>query len=194
MKDLGPGNKILRMQIHQDRQSKKIWFSQKNYLKKILRHFNMYNYKPVSTPLPANCKLSSSMSPSNEGERMELSRTPYALAVRSLMFVMICTKLDIAQAMGEVSQFMANLGREHWNIVKRILRYIKRTSNAAICFGGLEFIVKGYVDSDFTGDLDKRKSTTGYVFTLTRGAVSRVSKLQTVVVLSMIEIEYMVAT
>ncbi|RVW37154.1 Retrovirus-related Pol polyprotein from transposon TNT 1-94 [Vitis vinifera] len=131
------------------------------------------------------------MSPSNEGERMELSRTPYALAVRSLMFVMICTKLDIAQAVGAVTQFMANLGREHWNIVKRILRYIKRTSNAAICFGGLEFIVKGYVDSDFTGDLDKRKSTTGYVFTLTRGAVSQVSKLQTVAVLSTIEVEYM---
>ena len=74
--------------------------------------------------------------------------------------------------MGVVSKFMANPGREHWNIVKKILRYVKGTSDVALCFGGSEFIVKGYVDSDFVGDLDKRKSTIGYVFTLAGVAVS----------------------
>ncbi|XP_027337749.1 BURP domain-containing protein 5-like [Abrus precatorius] len=89
---------------------------------------------------------------------------------------------------------MADPGREHWNVVKRILRYIKGTSNVALCFEGSEFIVKGYVDSDFAGDLDKRKSTTGYVFTLAGGAVSWLSKLHTVVALSTTEVEYMAAT
>ena len=89
---------------------------------------------------------------------------------------------------------MTNPGGEHRITVKRILRYIRGTSNVALCYRGSEFIVKGYVDSDFTGDLDKRKSTTGYVFTLAGAAISWVSKLQTVVILSTTEAEYIVAT
>ncbi|KAH9707030.1 Integrase catalytic domain-containing protein [Citrus sinensis] len=194
MKDLRPANKILGMQIHRDRNNRKIWLSQKNYLKKILRRFNMQDCKSISTPLPVNFKLSSSMCPSNEAERKEMSRVPYASAVGSLMFAMICTRPDIAQAVGAVSRYMANPGGEHWIAVKRILRYIRGTSDVALCYGGSEFTVRGYVDSDFAGDLDKRKSTTGYVFTLAEAAVSWVSKLQTVVALSTTEAEYMAAT
>jgi hypothetical protein len=117
------------------------------------------------------------MSPSNEVERMEMSRVPYASAVGSLMFAMICTRPNIAQAMETASRYMTNPDREHWNTIKRILRYIKGTSDAVLCYGGLEFTIRGYVDSDFTGDLEKRKSTTGYVFIIAGGAVSWVSKL-----------------
>ncbi|KAH9673800.1 hypothetical protein KPL70_018239 [Citrus sinensis] len=194
MKDLGPANKILGMQIHRDKNNMKIWLSQKNYLKKILRRFNMQDCKPISTPLPVNFKLSSSMCPSNEAERKEMSRVPYASAVGSLMFAMICTRPDIAQAVGAVSRYMGNPGGEHWIAVNRVLRYIRGTSDVALCYGGSEFTVRGYVDSDFARDLDKRKSTTGYVFTLTEAAVSWVSKLQIVVALSTTEVEYMAAT
>jgi len=71
-----------------------------------------------------------------------------------------------------VSRFMADPGKEHWNDVKRIMRYIKGTSGVVVCFGRSELTVRGYVDSDFAGAHDKRKSTTGYVFTLVGGAVS----------------------
>ena len=194
MKDLGPANKILGMQIHRDRRDRKVWLSQKNYLLKVLRRFNMQDCKPISTPLSVGYKLSSSMCPSNEAQRMEMSRVPYASAVGSLMYAMICTRPDIAHAIGMVSRFMANPGQEHWNAVKRILRYIKGTSSAALCYRGSQYVVRGYVDSDFAGDLDKRKSTTGYVFTLAGGAVSWLSKLQSVVALSTTEAEYMAAT
>ncbi|KAH9747317.1 hypothetical protein KPL70_004670 [Citrus sinensis] len=156
MKDLGPVNKILGMQIHRDRNNMKIWLSQKNYLKKILRRFNMQDCKSISTPLSVNFKLSSSMCPSNKAERKEMSRVSYASAVGSLMFAMICTRPYIAQAVGAVSRYMANLGGEHWIAVKRILRYIRGTSDVALCYGGSEFTVRGYVDSDFAGELDKR--------------------------------------
>ena len=134
------------------------------------------------------------MSPSNKAERMEMSRVSYASVVRSLMFAMICTRPDIAQAVGAVSRYMANPDREHWNTIKRILRYIKGTSDVALCYGGSEFTVRGYVDSDFAGDLEKRKSTTGYVFIIAGEAVSWVSKLQTVEALSTTEAESMAAT
>ena len=97
------------------------------------------------------------MCPSNEIERKEMSRVPYASVVGSLMFAMICTRLDIAQAMGAVNRYIANLGGEHWITVKRILRYIKEISDVALCYGGSKFTVRGYVDSDFAGDLDKKK-------------------------------------
>jgi hypothetical protein len=67
---------------------------------------------------------------------------------------------------------MENLGREHWNTIKRILRYIKGTSDTTLCYGGSESTVRGYVDSNFTSDLEKRKSTTGYMFIIAGGAVS----------------------
>ncbi|XP_073014616.1 secreted RxLR effector protein 161-like [Primulina eburnea] len=110
------------------------------------------------------------MCPNSEAEMMEMSRVLYASAVGSSMFAMICTRSDIAQAVEAVSRYMAN--REHWSTVKSILRYIK----------------------DYAGDPDKRKYTTGYMFTLVRGGVSWVSKQQTVVVLSTTEAEYMAAT
>ena len=70
------------------------------------------------------------------------------------MFATICTRPDIAQAVGAVSRYMVNHGGEHWKIVKSILRYIRGTFD---------------VDLDFAGDLDKRKSTTDYMFTLAGG-------------------------
>ena len=123
-------------------------FSQKNYLKKIVWRFNMQDCKPISTPLPVNFKLSSNMNPSSEEERIEMSRVPYASAVGSLMFAMVCTRPDIAHAVGVVSRYMANPGKEHWNAVKRILRYIKGTSNFPLCYKGSDFIVNGYIDSN----------------------------------------------
>ena len=193
MKDLGLVNKILGMQIHRDRDNRKIWLSQKNYLKKVLWLFNVNDCKPISTPLPINFMLSSSMSPSTKAETMEMSQVLYASVVGSLMFAMICTRLNIAQVVGAIGQYMVDPGREHWEVVKIILRYIKGTSNIALCYGGSNFTIKGYVDLDFAGDLDKRKSTSRYVFTLPGGAVSWVSKLQIIVALSSTEAEYMAA-
>ncbi|GJU85887.1 retrovirus-related pol polyprotein from transposon TNT 1-94 [Tanacetum coccineum] len=187
MKDLGPANKIIGMQIHRDRVSRKIWLSQKSYVKKILQRFNMQYCKPISTLFPTDVKLSSKMSPSNEKERIEMSRVPYSSAVGILMFAMICTRPNIAHAVGVVSRYMAEPGRGHWEGVKRILRYIKGTLDVALCFRDSDLIVKGYVDSDYVGDLDRSKSTTGYVFILSGRIVSWVSKLQSVVAMSTTE-------
>ena len=69
--------------------------------------------KPVSSPLGSYLNLSSKQSPSNEKEKEEMQKVPYALAVSSLMYVMVCTRPDIAHAIGVVSRFLSNLGKEH---------------------------------------------------------------------------------
>nr|GEW97826.1 retrovirus-related Pol polyprotein from transposon TNT 1-94 [Tanacetum cinerariifolium] len=129
------------------------------------------------------------MSPSSEKKMMKMSRVPYASVVGSLMFAMIYT---IAHAVGVVSRYMAKPGRGHWEAVKRILRYVKGTSDVALSFGDSDLVVTGYVDSDYAGDLDGSKSTTGYVFTLSGGTVSWVSKLQSFVAMLTTEAEYVV--
>lgn len=77
------------------------------------------------------------MCSSSEVERMKMFRVLYASAMGSLMLTMIFTRLDIIQAVGVISQYMANYSVEHWNTVKRILRYIRGTLDAALCFGRL---------------------------------------------------------
>jgi hypothetical protein len=89
---------------------------------------------------------------------------------------------------------MNNLGKEHWEAVKWILKYLRGTANHALCFGGSKIVLQGHVDLDIAGDKDSRRSTIGYVFTIGGTTVSWISKLQKVVALSTIEGKYVVAT
>ncbi|MCO5547319.1 hypothetical protein L7F22_000767 [Adiantum nelumboides] len=126
--------------------------------------------------------------------RAEMAKIPYASAVGSLMYAMVATRPDIAFAVGVVSGYMSNPGKKHWEAVKCILRYLKGTKDLCICFGKSETSVHGFTDADFAGHPDCRKSTSGYVFTFTGGAVSWISRLQKCVALSTIEAEYVAAT
>ena len=85
----------------------------------------MENVKVVSTPLATHFKLSIKQSPSkNEVEKVYMSRVLYASAMGSLMYAMVCTRPDIVHVVGIVNRFLSNPGREHWNVVKWILRYL----------------------------------------------------------------------
>ena len=113
-----------------------------------------------------------------------MSKVPYSSVVGSLMYAMVCTRPDIAHAMGVVSRYMNDPGKEHWMAVKWILRYLRGTTTQSLCFGGSNTILQGYVDSDMAGDKDSKRSTIGYVFTMDGTIVSWISKLQKVVELS----------
>ena len=134
-------------------------------MKKVLSKFNMNEAKPVSTPLGSHFKLSKEQSPKTEEERDHMSKVPYASAIGSLMYAMVCTRLDIAYAVGVVSKFMSRPGKQHWEAVKWILRYLKGSSDTCLCFTGASLKLQGYVDADFAGDINSRKSTTGFFFT-----------------------------
>jgi hypothetical protein len=91
MKDLGAAKKILGIEIHWDRKAGKLYLSQKNYIKKVLEHFSMHNFKLVSTPLGAHFKLSAASAPQSEEEEQFMSCVPYSSAVGSIMYAMVCT-------------------------------------------------------------------------------------------------------
>ncbi|MCO5583240.1 hypothetical protein L7F22_037149 [Adiantum nelumboides] len=81
------------------------------------------------------------------------------------MYAMVATRPDIAYAVGVVSRFMSNPGKKHWEAVKGVLRYLNGTKDRCICFGKGKLSVVGYTDADYAGDLDKWRSTSGYLYT-----------------------------
>ena len=87
-----------------------------------------------------------------------MSKVPYASAVGSLMYAMVCTRPDIAHAVGFVSKFLSNPGKEHWEGVKWKLRYLKGTSKMHLSFKRSNLTLQGFSDADLGGDWDGRKS------------------------------------
>lgn len=110
MKDLGVAKKILGMKIRRDREVGMLYLSQKKYFKKVLEHFGMQDAKPVSTPLANHFKLLAELSPQIEQEWEYMSHVPYVSAIGSLMYGMVCTRLDISYAISVVSRYMGDPG------------------------------------------------------------------------------------
>lgn len=192
MKDLGSAKKILGIEIYRDRSRRKFFLSQKSYIQKILTKFGMSNARPLSTPSDANFRLSTALAPQLEAEKEYMSRVPYASAVGSLMYAMMCTRPDFAQAVSMVSRFMSQPSREHWQAVKRIFRYLRGTYDIGLVYGDSEnCVLTGYSDSDYAADLDGRRSMTDYVFTVGGSVISWKATLQPSVALSTTEAEYM---
>jgi len=158
MKDLGVAKKILGMEITRDRRLGKLTLSQRSYVEKVLKRFNMIGVKPVSVPYASHFRLSTDMSPKTDEEMDKMSSVPYSSAVGSIMYAMVCTRPDISHAVSVVSRYMACPGKEHWQAVKWILRYLKGTADMGLTFDKAKMnnSVVGYVDSDYAGDLDKR--------------------------------------
>ena len=78
----------------------------------------MSNSKPVVTPTNPQFKLSIDQWPSTDVERAYMNSIPYANIVGSLMYVMVCTRPDIAYGVSLVSRYMSNPGKAHWQPLK----------------------------------------------------------------------------
>lgn len=195
MKDLGPAKRILGMEIQRNRDQGILELSQKEYLQKILKSFRMENCKPVKTPLGAHMRLKSATDKEWEHEADQMKSIPYANAVGSIMYSMIGSRPYLAYPVGMISRFMGKPLMSHWQAVKWVLRYIQGSLDTKLQFKGeAEFVVTGYCDSDYSADLDKRRSITGYTFTVGGNVVSWKSGLQPVVALSTTKAEYIALT
>ena len=123
-----------------------------------------------------------------------MARIPYASAIGSLMYAMVCTRPNNGHAVGAVSRFMSNPGKAHWDAIKWILRYLRDTTKKCLYFGKGEIKVEGCVDAYFVGEVDHQRSTTGYIIIVGTGAVSWMSRIQKIVALSTTKAEYVAVT
>ncbi|GJV16790.1 retrovirus-related pol polyprotein from transposon TNT 1-94 [Tanacetum coccineum] len=109
-------------------------------LGKVLEKFNMKDTEARCQPLGDHFKRSKKQAPKTEAFRRRMARVPYASSVGSVMYVMVCTRPNIAHVVGVVSIFMSNPGREHWEAVKWLLRYLKEAEYMAIAKAGKELV------------------------------------------------------
>ena len=186
IKDLGKLHHFHGMKIVQDEASGSIWIGQPAYIEALLKRFGMEHSKANPTPVDPGNKL---VKASQEDELFD--QHTYQSAVGSLLYVSVATRPDITFAVSNVAKFSANPTTRHWTAVKRIMRYLRGTTDLGLIFtpqGSNDCV--GFSDADWAGDLDDRKSTSGYMFQIGGTAVSWRSKKQTTVALSTAEAEY----
>ena len=114
-------------------------------------------------PVLQGVKLSQTQCPTASDDREKPKGIPYASTIGSIMYAMLCTKPDVCLAISLAGRYQSNPGVDHWTTVKNILKYLKRTKDMFLVYGGnKDLLVNGYVDASFDTDPDDSKSQTGY--------------------------------
>ena len=187
VKDIGELHYFLGIAIIQDYKNGKTWIGQSNYTTNVFTKFGMENSKQISTPVDVNDKL---LAASEDSELVD--QQLYQSAVGSLLYLSCWTRPDITFAVSNAARLCSKPTKQHWTAGKHIMRYLRGTKNYGLLYtrdGKND--VEGYSDADWAGDVNDRKSTSGYLFTIGGGVVSWRSKKQTSVALSTAEAEYM---
>eukprot|EP00873_Tetraselmis_striata_P041013 jgi/Tetstr1/461277/TSEL_006404.t1 len=161
IKDLGVCAWALGMAVERDWDNATLKVHQAKYIDDMLHKFNLADAFAVSTP----AEVGADVPGSNEPLAAEM---PYQALVGSLLYAMVATRPDIAEAVSNLCRVMAKPEERHWQAAKRVLRYLKGTKTLRLTFSGgkADGLLHGYCDADWAGDVVSRRSTTGFVFML----------------------------
>jgi hypothetical protein len=188
---MGEAAYVLGIKIYRDRSRCLLALSQSTYLDKVLKRFRMENYKNGNLPVVKGISLSVTQGPATKKEKSVMSNNPYASAIDSIMYAMLSTRPDVALALSLTSHYQSNPVMSHWSVVKNILKFLGRTKDMVLFYGGsAEHDVKGYASISCKADSDDEKSQTVYVFLVNGGAVSWRSCKQLLKAKSTMESEY----
>src|SRR5436189_2101617 len=133
----------------------------------------MHESKEGFLPMSHGVSLSKAQCLSIQDEMDRMSKIPYASAIGSIMYAMLCIRPDVSYALSITSRYQSDPGESHWTAVKNILKYLRRTKDLFLVYGGDEvLVVKGYNDASFQTDKDDSRSQSGYMFCLNGGAVA----------------------
>jgi len=191
--DLGELHWMLGIEIKCDHPGQVVHLLQHSYIDTILRHYNLADLKPLSTPMDHQVWLSSEQVPASAAECTMMRDVPYREAVGALNWAALATRPDIAFAVVMVARFAANPGPAHWEAVKRIFRYLSGTCDLWLTYGKASSPLEGYADANGSMAED-RCAISGYAFLIDGGAVLWSSKRQEIVSLSTTKSEYVAAT
>ena len=123
--------------------------SQAGYIDKVLERFSMQNSKKGLLPFRHGVPLSDDQRSKTQEEENVMSQVPYASVVGSLMYAMLCTRTNIYYSICMISRYQSNLGLKHWQAVKHILKYLRRTRDYMLVYHSKGLIPISYTDLDF---------------------------------------------
>ena len=186
IKDLGECAWLLGIAVKQDRSDGTVTLNQQNFIEDLAAKYGMTNAAAVYTPAVVGSGTSKIISTDLEEPVI------YQSLVGSLLYLMVATRPDIADAVNKLCRQMAKPTVANLKAAKRVLAYVLHTKHLSIIFRrGTKLEVVGYSDADWAGDDSTRRSTTGYIFMIGDGCISWKSQLQRSVALSTAEAEYM---
>lgn len=189
-KDLGTADNYLHISIERDRKERTTKVSQPAYIRDLLERFKMADSNGKSVPMAPGADITKR----RDDEPLMQEAHRYAEAVGALLYLANTTRPDLSATVSVLAKHNMNPGERHWEQVKYALRYLKKTQKVGLVYRGSEQMeLWGYVDSDYAGDRDSRKSRSGYALLLAGAAVTWSSKLQSIVALSTAEAEYIAA-
>jgi hypothetical protein len=184
IKEMGDLHYYLGVKVDRIRSQKQLFLSQTAYVERVVEKFGLSDCKPCYTP--------AEVEPLVKTDGMSTVEFPYREAVGSMMYLMLCTRPDIANAVGCVAKYCDAYDMSHWVAVKRIIRYLNTTKDYRLVYSGDHHDgLICYADASWASDLDTRRSTTGYLFKLDGNLISWKSQRQSTVALSSTEAEYM---
>ncbi|CAM8905429.1 unnamed protein product [Rhodiola kirilowii] len=181
MKDLGLANVILGIKI--TRMADGFVLSQAHYADKILDKFAKDIVGVYKTPIDMNHHLSK-----NKDE--SIAQVEHSRVIGSVMYLMNCTRPDIAYSVSRLARYTSNPGSKHWKAIVRVLKYLRFTHSYGLHYIRYPEIIEGYTDASWISDIQDSKATSGYVFTLGGAAVSWKSSKQTLITRSTMEVEF----
>ena len=129
-----------------------------------------------------------------QDERTRMNMIPYASAIGSIMYVMLCTRPDVSYALSVTRRYQLDPGMGHWVAAKNILKYLRMTKDVFLIYGDRDLTVEGYSDASFQSDRNDSKSQSGHVFTLNGGVVNWKSSKQEMTADSTTESKYIAAS
>ena len=181
MKDLGVADVILGMKI--TKTSDGYALSQTHYVRQMLDKFDKDSRATSRTPIEISTTLKK-----NFGESVR--QLEYSRIIGSLMYVMNCTRPDIANSVSRLSRYTSNPNEEHWKAIMRLLRYMRYTADRGLHYTRYPAVLEGYSDANWISDSNSTRSTSGYVFVMGGAAVSWRSSKQTCIARSTMESEF----
>lgn len=192
MRDLGEASYILGIKISRNRNSGTIELSQTQYIDEVLRRCGMADCKPARTPMSHSAKISKGDSEILHQQEINGVMVSYKSVVGSLMYAQQGTRADLSYIVGILGRYSAEPRECHWLLAKRTLRYLKYTRTLVLRYrkSSKNQSLSAYSDSDWSGDSDTSRSTSGYVFLMGKSAISWSSRRQKLVALSTTEAEY----
>jgi hypothetical protein len=187
-RDLGEAKTFLGFEISRDRTAGTLTVTQRGMAMQLVGRYGLEGARAKVTPMAQGVVLT------RGGDEPMVDVRQYRELLGSLLYLSGCTRPDISYSVGALSRYMAEPHQSHWLALKGVLAYIASTSGMGLVYGREKGGLVGFCDADYAGDVDTRRSTTGYVFLLAGAVISWQSRLQQTVAVSTAEAEYMASS